>query len=169
MGQAPGVCNHVTALTHWGPVAHICISKLGHHWFRKQLVAWLAPSHYLNQCWYIVELTIRQKFSEITIEIVTFLFKKMHLKMSSAKQHPFCIGLKVVATKLPQLFLLSPKLCYIINVAFCIWFELLQAARLHYYTGLGQAFCHGNRGFRWSRAIRGWPMAAAECVTLMLR
>ena len=25
-----------------------------HHWFRQWLVAWSAPSHYLNQCWTIV-------------------------------------------------------------------------------------------------------------------
>ena len=41
-------------------------------------------------------------FSEILIEILTFsfknlkkklFFKKMHLKMSSAKRRPFCLGL----------------------------------------------------------------------------
>ena len=33
--------------------------------------------------------------SEILIEIQTFSFKKMHMKMSSAKQRPFCVGLNV--------------------------------------------------------------------------
>ena len=32
-----------------------------HHWFRKWLVAWPAPSHYLNQCWVIVNWTFRNK------------------------------------------------------------------------------------------------------------
>ena len=32
-------------------------------------------------------------FSEILIEIHRFSFKKMHVKMSSAKSRPFCIGL----------------------------------------------------------------------------
>ena len=32
-------------------------------------------------------------FSEIVIEILTLSFKKMHLKMSSAKRRPFCLGL----------------------------------------------------------------------------
>ena len=27
------------------------------HWFRQWLVAWTAPSHYLNQCWNIVNWT----------------------------------------------------------------------------------------------------------------
>ena len=29
------------------------------HWFRKWLIAWSAPSHYLNQCWNIVNLALR--------------------------------------------------------------------------------------------------------------
>ena len=33
--------------------------------------------------------------SEILIGIETFSFKKMHLKMSSAKWRPFCLGLSV--------------------------------------------------------------------------
>ena len=38
------------------------------------LVACSAPSHYLNQCWIVVN----------------FSFVKMHLKMSSEKRRPFC-------------------------------------------------------------------------------
>ena len=34
--------------------------------------------------------------SEMLIEIHTFSFKKMHLKMSSGKWRPFCIGLNVL-------------------------------------------------------------------------
>ena len=40
-------CSGLNGLTHWGRETHICITKLGHHWFRKWLVAWSAPSHYL--------------------------------------------------------------------------------------------------------------------------
>ena len=40
--------------THWGRVTHICIGKLGHHWFRQWHVACSAPSHYLDQCCLIV-------------------------------------------------------------------------------------------------------------------
>ena len=35
-------------------------------------------------------------FSEISIEIHTFSFKEMHLKMSSVKWRPFCLGLDVL-------------------------------------------------------------------------
>ena len=35
-------------------------------------------------------------FSEMSIEIHTFSFKKIHLKMSSGKWRPFCLGLNVL-------------------------------------------------------------------------
>ena len=38
-------------------------------------------------------------FSEILVEILTFSFKKMSLKVSSAKWRPFCLGLNVLIPK----------------------------------------------------------------------
>ena len=32
-----------------------------HHWFIYWLVAWTAPSHHLNQCWNMVNWTLRNK------------------------------------------------------------------------------------------------------------
>ena len=32
-----------------------------HHWFRKWLGTWPLPSHYLNQCWRIVNSNLRNK------------------------------------------------------------------------------------------------------------
>ena len=43
------------ALNHWGRVMH------NHHWFRWWLVAWSAPSHYLNQCCNLVNWTLKNK------------------------------------------------------------------------------------------------------------
>ena len=40
--------------------------------------------------------TLGRNFSEIISEIHAFSFKKMHLKMSSAKWHPFCLSLNVL-------------------------------------------------------------------------
>ena len=34
---------------------------INHRWFRQWLVAWPAPSYYLNQCWNIVDRNIRSK------------------------------------------------------------------------------------------------------------
>ena len=50
------------------------------------------PSNYLNQCWLLVNWTLGTNFCEIWMEVLTFSFKKMHLKMSSAKWRPFCPG-----------------------------------------------------------------------------
>ena len=40
-------------------------------------------------------------FSEILIVICTFSIREMHLKMSSGKWRPFCLGLNVLVTTLP--------------------------------------------------------------------
>ena len=42
-------------------VTHICVSKLDHHWFIQWPVDCTAPSHYLNQCWFIVNKTLGNK------------------------------------------------------------------------------------------------------------
>ena len=76
---------------------HVYVSEKKHHWFRQWLVALSAPSQYLNQCWNIVECTLRTKFREILIRIHTFSFKKMHLKMSYGWR-PFYLGLNVTDT-----------------------------------------------------------------------
>ena len=52
----------------------------------------LAPTHYLNQWWFIVNLPLGTNFSEILIKMQIFSFTKMHLKTSSAKRWPFCPG-----------------------------------------------------------------------------
>ena len=43
--------------------------------------------------------TLRTNFSEIVIEIDTFSFKKMHLKMSYGKWWPCCLSLNVLTLK----------------------------------------------------------------------
>ena len=79
-------------LTHWGRVMHICVSKLtiigsdndlspG----RRQAIIWTNAGILLMWPLWI-------NFSGILIEINTSSFKKMHLKMSSAKWRPFCPG-----------------------------------------------------------------------------
>ena len=77
-------------LTHWGRVTHICVGKL-------TIIAsdnGLAPS-WTNAVILLIG-PLGTKFNEISIEIHTFSFKKMHLKMSSAKWRPFCLGLNVL-------------------------------------------------------------------------
>ena len=84
-------------LTHWGQVTHICVSKLtiigsdnGLSPGRRQAIIWTNAGILL-----IGPLGI--KFSEIFIKILSFSFKKIRLKMSSAKRRPFCLGLNVLS------------------------------------------------------------------------
>ena len=75
-------------LSHWGRVTYICISELsiigsdnGLSSGRRQAIIWPNAGILLNG-----PLGTN---SEILIEIHTFSFKKMHLKMSSGKWRPF--------------------------------------------------------------------------------
>ena len=83
-------------LTHWGRVTHICVSKLtiigsdnGLSPDRRQAIIWTNAGLLLIG-------PLGTNFSEILIEILTFSFKKMRLKVSSAKRRPFCLGLNVL-------------------------------------------------------------------------
>ena len=75
---------------------HICVSKLtiissynGLSPRRRQAIIWTNAGILLIR-------PLGTKFSEILITIHTFSFMKMHLKMSSAKWWPFCLGLNVL-------------------------------------------------------------------------
>ena len=85
-----------TQLTHWGRVTHICVGKLtiigsdnGLSPDRCQAIIWTNSGLLLIG-------PLATNFSEILIEILTFSFKKMRLKVSSAKRRPFCLGLNVL-------------------------------------------------------------------------
>ena len=89
--------NHVMSwcLTHWGRVTHICVSK-------PTIIAsdnGLSPGGHQAIIWTSAEILLigplGTNFSEILIEIITFSFKKMRLKVSSAKWRPCCLGLNV--------------------------------------------------------------------------
>ena len=57
---------------------------------RRQAIAWTNVGILLIR-------PLGTKFSEMLIEIHTFSFKKIHLKMSSGKWRPFCLGLNVLS------------------------------------------------------------------------
>ena len=83
-------------LTHWGRLTHICVSKLtiigsdnGLSPERRQAIIW-------TNAWILLIGPVGTNFSEILIEILTFSFTKMSVKVSSAKWRPFCLGLNVL-------------------------------------------------------------------------
>ena len=86
-----------SVLIHWGRETHICVSKLniigsdnGLSPGRRQAIIWTNVG--------ILSIgPLGTKLSEISIAIHMFSFKKMHLKVSSAKWRPFCLGLNVLS------------------------------------------------------------------------
>ena len=76
-------------------MTHICVSKLtiigsdnGLSPGRRQAIIWTNAGILLIG-------PLGTNFSEIYIEILTFSFKKMHMKVSSVKWQPFCLDLNV--------------------------------------------------------------------------
>ena len=92
-------------------MTHICVGKLtiigsdnGLSPGRRQAIIWTKVGILLIRI-------LGTNFKEIVSEIHTFSFKKMHLKMSSAKWRPFCLGLNVLKkTQLLTAMLPNPKL-----------------------------------------------------------
>ena len=78
------------ALTHL-PLMPMC------QWIMSALVLIMACRQFganplSDQCCVIVNLTLRNKLSEIESKYKTFHSRKMHLKISSAKRWSFCPG-----------------------------------------------------------------------------
>ena len=82
-------CLSLNVLTQWGRVTHICVNKVtiigsdnGMSPGRCQAITWINVG--------ILSIgLIGTNFSEMLIEMHTFSFKKIHLKMSSGKWWPF--------------------------------------------------------------------------------
>ena len=88
-------------ITHWGRVTHICVGNLtiivsdnGLSPDRRQAIIWTNAGILLIG-------TLGTNFGEFFIEIRTFSFKKMGLKVSSAKWRPSCLGLNVISNYIP--------------------------------------------------------------------
>ena len=113
--------NAFPILTHWGRVTHICVGKLtiigsdnGLSPGRRQAIIWTNAGTLL--IW-----PLGTNFSEILIAIESFSLKKMHLKISSAKWRPFCLGLNVLNFR---------RLCSALNVWRGVQFRTENVANL---------------------------------------
>ena len=79
-------------------MTHICINWVDHHWFRQWLVIWPAPSHYLNQCWNIVNWTLENIFKwnlkrNTYIFIQENVFENVIWKMAAILSWSQCVKL----------------------------------------------------------------------------
>ena len=80
-------------------MTHICVGNLtiigadnGLWPGRRQAITW-------TNAWILLISPSGTNFSEIVIEILTFSFQKMRLKVSSAKWRPFCLNLNCPACR----------------------------------------------------------------------
>ena len=88
---------HYIFLIHWGWVTHICVGNLT---IVGSYNGWLAPSHFLSQCWNVVNWTLRNKlqwnfnqnscifikenaFHNVVCKIAPILFRPQCVKMCS--------------------------------------------------------------------------------------
>ena len=92
-----------SALTHWSRATHISVNKLtiigsdnGLSPCQRQAIIWTNAGILLIG-------HLGTNFSETLIKIFTLSFKKMHLKISSEKWWPFCLGLNVLKHRLPKI------------------------------------------------------------------
>ena len=100
-------------LNHWCWVTHICVSKL----------ISIGSASGLSPCWrqtiirtnagILLIGPLETNFSEILIEIYTFSFNKMHLKMLSVKWWQFCLCLYVLMVS-QHWFKLWDQGCYLL-------------------------------------------------------
>ena len=90
-------------LNHWHFVNSLRLSdaymrrQINHNWFRQWLVAWTTPSHYLNQCWNIINWALGNKLqwnfnrnSNIFIEENTF--ENVVCEMLFISSWPQCVN-----------------------------------------------------------------------------
>ena len=82
-------------LIHWDRVKHICATNLGHRWFRWWLVAWRRQAIICTNDGLLLIWPLGTNFVENLIGIYPFSLEKMHLKMSSVRNWPLCLGLNV--------------------------------------------------------------------------
>ena len=118
-------------IAHWGRVTHICVSKLtiidsdnGLSPCRRQAIVWINAGILLIR-------PLATNFSEISIEIRVFSFKKIYLKISSGKYRPFCLGLNVLSGRTIRLYI-HHRIFWAIRTnpfgliqAFFLWFHII--------------------------------------------
>ena len=95
--QQPWYWPSPRTLTHWGRVTHLCVVKLATIGSDNGLSPGRLHAIIWTNAGILLIRTLGTNFSEILGEIHSFSFKKMRLKMSSAKWRLFGLGLNDTA------------------------------------------------------------------------
>ena len=115
-------------LTHWGRVTHICVSDLTSIGSDNGLSPVRRQAIIRTNAGILLIRPLGTNFSEFLVEFLIFSFKKMRLKVSSAKKRPFCLGLNegIVPQCSPSILLticillLFVIVCYRLNLSISI-------------------------------------------------
>ena len=86
-------------LAPWGRVTHICVNKLTTIGSDNGLSPGRRQAIIRTNAGILLIRPLGTNFSDFLVEILIFSFKKMRLKMSSAKRRPFCLGLNELTSK----------------------------------------------------------------------
>ena len=121
-------------------MTHICVSKVtiivsdnGLSPGQRQAIIW-------NNDGILLIGPLGTNFTGVLIEIDTFSFKKMHLKMSSGKWQPFCLGLNML-TCIPDI---QWSVHVIMVVVLCWKFLYLWDGILYWKSSLLSTKCASN-------------------------
>ena len=90
-------------LTHWGRMTHICVMKLIIIGSDNDLSPGRCQAIIWTNAVILLIGPLGTNFSEISMEIHISSFKKTHLKMSSAKCRPSCLGLNMLRQRPPDI------------------------------------------------------------------
>ena len=96
------IYNFFFFLTHWCRVTHICISDLTSIGSDNGLSPGRRQAIIRTNAGILLIRPLGTNFSEFLVEILIVSFKKMCLKVSSAKRRPFCLGLNELNTEMTQ-------------------------------------------------------------------
>ena len=131
--------------THWGRMMHICVGNLtiivsdnGLSPYRRQAIIWTNAGILLIG-------PLGTNFSAILIRIQTFSFKKMHLKMLSAKWRPFRLSLNVLR--------LMP-----LHTTCCNWDSLIITKVTH-----GSGYLSWDQHFKRCRPVKSLIYHFEQC------
>ena len=151
-------------LTHWCRVTHICVRYVTIVRLDNGLWPCRRQAIILTNAGILLIGPLGTKFNEILIGIQTFLLRKMQYKMSSAKWHPFCLGVNVLTLENAET--LIRIIANSMRSGGCIqmpgsYHSALVCFTLHRYTGCKIWYpgykpwkCqHGS--YRWFRYICG--------------
>ena len=145
----------------------ICISKLGHHWFRL-LVACSAPSQYMNQ-WWLINWTPGNKFKWNFIKLQQFSWKNQFenivCKIAANLSCPPWYVKVLEATREEALWLIADGQCWLIinwtprnKLHGEIWIKIKKCSfmKLSFWWCLFPKFCFSLNGLSHRGKVPNW-------------